>query len=102
MPCVHCVCVCACVRARRSACCACTVQAAEGSKVPWGKKRGDRTGLPPLEKLPDIQCCDGLCGRTISPEAYIYHWSNFSNAASEEEADHTLARVLSPRLCGRS
>ena len=70
--------------------------------MPWGKKRGDRTGLPPLEKLPDIQCCDGLCGRTISPEAYIYHWSNFSNAASEEEADHTLARVLSPRLCGKS
>ena len=67
--------------------------AALGGKVK-PRARGERTGLPPVEALPNHVCCQAGCGKLITLPCYKFHWEAFSTAESDEEANHVLARVM--------
>ena len=68
--------------------------AAEEGRKAAQPARGSRDGMPPLEELPWIPCCDRSCGRNVSVPCYKYWWEQISTADSNDARRHVLARLL--------
>ena len=46
----------------------------------FGRRRGDRTGLPLVAELPFSKCCTKDCGRYVTAPCYEFHWELFKAA----------------------